>query len=210
MVKIFTKLVKTIFLRIFAGTIMAFLVLSCTIDDTDPDQLQNINSVFVGTKILDFRSAKLSITGPANITGVNSHVRAKLELSSAPIFQEPFADNSSIMVITLMSVNTGTELPKFPLANGFYDVFPPSGFQNPEIITTLNGVSFCFGPSLGIGYKPNLMTFDTTHESLSGTIQVTFDVKNSLVKITHDYLTAEGVKVSGSNTLPLNLGSFNP
>lgn len=184
--------------------------MSCTIDDTDPDQLQNINAVFVGTKILDFKSAKLSITGPANITGVNSHVRAKLELFSAPTFQEPFAENSTVMVITLMSVNNGVELPKFPLENGIYDVFPSSGFPNPEIVNTLNGVSFSYGPSIGIGYKPNLMTFDTTHESSAGTIQFNFDVKNSLVKITYDYLTTEGVKVSGSNTLPLNLGSFNP
>lgn len=209
MVGRFNRKMKKVLLNIVVATFLLSSMVSCTIEDTGTDPLQNLNAVFVGTQILDFKSARLSITGPANITGVNSHVRAKLELSSAPVFQEPFGDNTNIMSITLMSVNTGFDLPKFPLANGIYDVFPPTGFSDPNIIGTLEGTSFSYGPSIGIGYKPNLTSFGTVHESSSGTIQLLFDVRTSLVKITYDYLTAEGTRVSGSNTLPLNLSSFN-
>lgn len=210
MVGRFNRKMKKVLLNIVVATFLLSSMVSCTIEDTGTDPLQNLNAVFVGTQILDFKSARLSITGPANITGVNSHVRAKLELSSAPVFQEPFADNTNIMSITLMSVNNGFDLPKFPLANGVYDVFPPTGFSDPNVIGTLEGTSFSYGPSIGIGYNPNLTSFGTVHESSSGTIQLLFDVRTSFVKITYDYVTAEGTKVSGSNTLPLNLSSFNP
>lgn len=201
---------KSELLRIFIVPLLILAAISCTIDDPDPDPLQNINSVLLGESRFDFKSARLSITGPANITGVNSHVRAKLELSSEATFQEPFQAKSNLMAITLLSVNQGISLPSFPLENGNYDVFPPSGFVNPEVIDTLDGVSFCYGPVIRVGYRPETMGFESIYESWSGTIQVNFDVKNSLVKLTYDYFTREGVKVSGSNTLPLNLSSFNP
>lgn len=203
-------IMKKVTLNFITGICLLVLTFSCTIEDNGTDPLQNLNAVIVGTEVLEFRSAKLSITGPANITGVNSHVRAKLELSSAQAFQEPFAENTDVMSITLMSVNNGFDLPKFPLASGIYDVFPPTGFSDPGIIGTLEGTSFCYGPAIGLGYKPSQTSFGTVHESFSGTIQVIFDVKNSLLKINYDYLTKEGVRVSGSNTLPLNLSSFNP
>lgn len=183
---------------------------ACTITDPEADPLQDINSVFLGTQILDFKSAKLTITGPANITSVNSHVRARLDLSSEDVFQEPFPENSRGMSIQLYSVNNGFDLPKFPLENGTYDVFPSEGITNPDIINTLVGTSFTYGPSIGIGYNPGFGTYANNHYSSSGAIQIVFDVKNSRVKLTYDYLTSGGTRVSGSNNLPLNLGSFTP
>ena len=113
------------------------------------------------------------------------------------------------MSIGIYSVSNGKSLPDFPLQSGEYIVYPSTGLSDPKIIPTLEGNNFAFGPVIGQNYFPDELTFEKMHDAKSGKISIQFDMQKNMVKITHDWVTKDGVKATGMNNLPLNLSSFN-
>jgi hypothetical protein len=188
---------------------MIFVFFACTITDTGEDPFMEFSNFAIGNDKIEFKAAKLMITGPVNISSPGSHIWAQLDLSTDAGFSNPKIPNSTIMSIGIRSVPNGKNLPDFPLQNGEYIVYPPSAID-PNIISSLEGKNFSLGPYIGINYFQDEMIFQTVHEALEGKITIQFDLTKNMVKITHDWVTKDGVKATGTNNLPLNLSSFNP
>ena len=193
---------------IFSAIFLSFS--ACTITDTGEDPFMEFSNFEVGDNRIEFKAAKLTITGPVNISGPSSHVWAQLDLSTDENFSQPYIPNSTIMSIVIRSVSTGKTIPDFPLQSGDYIVYPKTETIDPAIIPSIDGKSFTSGPYIGINYFQDEMVFQTVHEALKGKITVQFDLTKKVVKITHDWVTKDGVKATGVNNLPLNLSSFNP
>jgi hypothetical protein len=193
---------------IFLAILIGFS--ACTITDTGEDPFAAFSNFDLGENRIEFKSAKLTITGPVNFSGAGSHVWAKLDLSTDVNFSNPYIPNSTIMSIGIYSVSNGKTLPDFPLQSGEYAVFPSSGISDPKIIPTLEGKNFSFGPLISQNYFPDELAFQSISDAEDGKISIQFDIAKNTVKITHDWVTKDGVKATGTNNLPLNLSSFNP
>lgn len=189
---------------------LASSIFACTITDTGEDPFAEFSNFDLGRNRIGFKSAKLTITGPVNFSSAGSHVWAKLDLSTDVNFSNPYIPNSTVMTIGIYSVSNGKTIPEFPLQSGEYTVFPSSGISDPQIIPTLEGKNFAFGPLIGQNYFPDQLAFESLHDAKEGNISIHFDLTRNRVKITHDWLTKEGEKATGTNNLPLNLSSFNP
>jgi len=183
---------------------------SCTITDTGEDPFMEFSNFAIGGNRIEFNAARITITGPVNISGPSSHVWAQLELSTDNNFSQPYIPNSTMMTIGIRSVYTGKIIPDFPLQSGDYIVYPKTETINPAIIRSIDGKNFTSGPFIGINYFQDELVFRTVHEALEGKISIQFDLTKNRVRITHDWVTKEGEKVTGTNNLPLNLSSFNP
>lgn len=192
------------------SALLIFGISACTITDTGEDPFGEFSNFTLGGERIEFKSAKLTITGPVNISSPSSHVWAKLDLSTDEKFARPFIANSAVMSIGIQSVSNGKTLPDFPLQSGEYTVYPPTGITDATIIPSLEGKNFSNGPSIGLNYFQDELTFESVHDALEGKITIQFDFEKNMVKITHDWVTKEGVKATGTNNLPLNLSSFNP
>ena len=204
------KPVKFLSRNIIVSFFLIFGVSACTITDTGEDPFSEFSNFSLGDERLEFKSAKLTITGPVNFSSSGSHVWAKLDLSTDANFSQPYISNSTVMSIGIYSVSNGKTLPEFPLQSGEYIVYPSTGLSDPKIIPTLEGQNFAFGPVIGQNYFPDELTFEKVNDAKGGKISIQFDMQKNMVKITHDWVTKEGVKATGMNNLPLNLSSFNP
>jgi hypothetical protein len=183
---------------------------SCDLSSFEESQVNQLNTVFFGNQPLEFVSAKLSITGPIDVSGPNSHFRARLDLSSDIEFREPFIGNSSVLTVEINSLNKGVSLPTFPLEGGEYAVLPPAEITDQEILVNLSGKNFTLGPSVGINYLPNQSGFNLRHEAESGFIIIRFDLPTNRVVVTHNWKTKDGLEIRGTNNLPINLSQFVP
>lgn len=204
------KSVKFLSRNIIVSFFLIFGIWSCSITDTGEDPFAEFSNFSLGSDRIEFKSAKLSITGPVNYSSADSHVWARLDLSTDAGFSQPYIPNSSVMSISFYSVSNGKSLPDFPLQSGEYIVYPSAGLTDPKIIPTLEGKNFAFGPIIGQNYFQDKLTFDKMYDVKEGKISIQFDIAKNMVKITHDWVTKNGEKATGSNNLPLNLSSFNP
>ncbi|MCL6259862.1 hypothetical protein M3O96_12230 [Aquiflexum sp. TKW24L] len=192
---------------------LAFLIFgisACTITDDGEDPLMEFSNFSFGDKKIEFKSAKLTITGPVNFSSASSHVWAKLDLSTDEKFSQPSIANSSVMSLVIYSVTNGKTLPEFPLQSGEYIVYPSSGVTEPAVIANLEEKNFSLGPSIGFNYFPDELIFESIHDPANGKIIIQFDFEKNRVNITHNWISKDGVKATGTNNLPLNLSSFKP
>jgi hypothetical protein len=183
---------------------------SCDLSSFEESQINQLNTVFFGNQPVEFVSAKLSITGPIDVSGANSHFRGRLDLSSDIEFREPFIGNSTVLTVEINSLNKGVSLPTFPLVGGEYTVLPPVEITDQEILVNLSDKNFTLGPSVGINYLPNQSAFKTKHEAESGFIIIRFDLPTNRVVVTHNWKTKDGLEIRGTNNLPINLSQFVP
>jgi len=202
--------VKFLMPNIRALICLIFCISSCTITDTGEDPFGEFSNFSLGDDKIEFKSAKLTITGPVNFSSPGSHVWAKIDLSTDADFAQPYISNSTLMSVSIYSVSNGKTLPDFPLQSGEYIVFPSAGISDPTIIPTLEGKNFAFGPIISKNYFQDDLTFESIHEAEKGKISIQFDFEKNMLKVTHDWVTKDGVKATGTNNLPLNLSSFNP
>lgn len=211
-----------LFLRIFLNpfwikgkkVFLFFLVLlsfaGCDLTPIEEIQINQLNMVFFGNQPVDFVSAKLTVTGPMDISGPNSHYKARLELSTDIEFREPFIANSSVLSVEINSLNKGVSLPTFPLEEGEFIVFPYEEISDQDILSNLSDKNFTLGPRAGINFVPSQSEFNITHEAESGFITIRFDLPTNRVVITHNWRTKSGLEIRGTNNLPINLSQFVP
>jgi hypothetical protein len=197
-------------IRILISVFLFSHISGCTITDIGEDPFTEFSNFTLGDEKIEFKSAKLTITGPINFSSSGSHVLAKLDLSTDENFAQPYIPNSSVMTINIYSAANGKSLPDFPLKDGEYRVFPAEGIPDAEVIPTLEGENFSTGPLIGSNYFQEEFAFQSLHDAKEGKISIIFDFEKNMVKITHNWVTKDGVKANGSNNLPLNLSSFNP
>jgi hypothetical protein len=197
-------------LNFLAIVFLIFGISACTITDEGEDPFMEFSNFSFGDKKIEFKSARLTITGPINFSSTGSHVWAKLDLSTDEKFSQISIANSSLMSIVIHSVPNGKTLPEFPLQSGEYIVYPSLGVSEPSVIAGLEGKNFSFGPSIGFNYFPDELNFKSLHDAAEGKIIILFDFEKNRVNITHNWISKDGVKATGTNNLPLNLSSFNP
>jgi hypothetical protein len=196
--------------RIWMMLLIPVWLNSCDLSEIDPIESNNVNIIFVGNQAIQFVSAKLTIIGPVEVSGPDSHFWAKLELSTDIEFNEPFIANSSVVSIGIHSVYDGTPLPKFPILNGEYKVFPPTGIKDQEILKTLVGKNFSLGPSIGLNYISGQSTFNNFRDAESGIIDLSFDFSKNRVRVAHNWVTKEGTRVIGTSVVPVDISNFVP
>jgi hypothetical protein len=183
---------------------------SCSLSEVEDFQQTSGNFIFIGNQPIQFVSAKLTIIGPVEVSGPDSHFWAKLELSTDIEFNEPFIANSSVVSIGIHSVYDGTPLPKFPILNGEYKVFPPTGIKDQEILRNLDGKNFSIGPSIGLNFMPSQSTFNNFRDAESGIIDLSFDFSKNRVRVAHNWVTKEGTSVIGTSVVPIDISNFIP
>ncbi len=191
---------------------MGFTLLfsSCSLSTIEELQTSKDNFLLIGDQPISFFSAKITLLRPVDVAEANGHYWANLELSTDVEFRTPFIPNSSIITIGVHAVYDGESLPKFPLKNGDYKVFSASGITDQEIFPTLVGKNFTIGPIISLSYIPNDLTFATFHNAESGTVNLTFDLAKNRVIVKHNWTTTDGIKISGTNNLPIDLSAFVP
>lgn len=195
-------------LMLFMGFTLLFS--SCSLTTIDDLQISQNNSLLIGDQPIRFFFAKMTMLRPVDVAETNGHFWANLQLSTDVEFRVPFIPNSSLISIGVHSVYDGESLPKFPLKNGDYMVFSVSGITDPEIFPTLGGKNFTIGPGISLIYIPNDSTFAAFHDAESGTVNLTFDLAKNRVIVKHNWTTTDGIKISGTNNLPIDLSSFVP
>ncbi|MFD2201308.1 hypothetical protein [Shivajiella indica] len=190
--------------------IFFFIFSSCDLTPYEEFQINQVNTIFFGNQPVEFVSAKLSITGPQDVSGPNSHYRATLFLSTDIEFREPYIGNSSVLRVDIHSIDKGVSLPTFPLQEGEYIVFPPAEITDQNILVNLSEKNFTLGPIAGINYLPNQSNFNVNHEAQSGFMTIRFDLPTNRVVVTHNWKTKTGLEIKGTNNLPINLSQFVP
>jgi hypothetical protein len=185
-------------------------ITSCDLSSFEESQINQLNTVFFGNQPVEFVSAKISISGPVDVSGPNSHFRARLDLSSDIEFREPYIGNSSVLTVEINSLNKGVSLPSFPLIGGEYTVLPPAEISDQDILVNLSGKNFTLGPRVGVNYLPNQSDFNIHHEAESGFIIIRFDLPTNRLVITYNWKTKDGLEIRGTNNLPINLSQFVP
>jgi hypothetical protein len=196
--------------RIWMVLLIPLWLNSCDLSELDQIESSNVNIIFVGNQPIQIVSAKLTIIGPVDVNGPDSHFWANLELSTDIEFNEPFIANSNVVSIGIHSVYDGTPLPKFPILNGEYKVFPPTGIIDQEIQETLVGKNFSIGPSIGLNYIPGQSTFNNFRDAESGIIDLSFDFSKNRVRVAHNWETKEGIRVIGTSVVPIDISNFVP
>lgn len=187
-----------------------FILSSCNLSENDNLQNTSDNSILIGDQPLQFVSAKITLYRPYDVTGYQSHYWAYLEFSTDPEFKTPWIANSSMIFFELKSVYTGGILPKFPLKNGDYKVTSASDMIDEEYYLGMAGKNFMYGPKIYLKHNPNDLSFGGFHDVESGTVNLTFDLSKNRVIAKHNWTTTEGLKVTGTNNLPLDLSEFTP
>lgn len=194
-----------------AMLLMPFLIFfSCDLSEIENTDLGQENFIFIGDQPFQFVSAKLTLIEPVDIDKPNSHYWANLQLSTDIEFREPYIPNSSVISIGIHAVYDGAPLPKFPLKDGEYKVFPPTGITDQEILSSLEGKNFSLGPSIGLNYLSSQLTFNNFRDAESGIIDVSFDFSKNRVRVAHNWITKEGTKVIGTSIVPIDISEFVP
>ena len=196
--------------RLWVWLFIPLWLSSCDLSEVDQINSNNVNLIFIGDQPIQFVSAKLTPIGPVDVNGSESHFWAKLELSTDIEFKEPFISNSSVISIGIHSVYNGTPLPKFPILNGEYKVFPPTGITDQESLKTLNGKNFCLGPSIGLNFLTGQSTFNNFRDAENGIIDLSFDFSTNKVRVAHNWETKEGTKIIGTSIVPIDISNFTP
>lgn len=205
--------IRSFLIRIPAKTQIFFLLAlffahGCSFQGEDRPPLQFINNVLLDGERIDFKAAKLSVTGPINISGNDSHVQALLEISTDEDFEIPPKPGTSLYRLSIYGKNEGFNLPIFPLQNGTFEVLE-SGIIDRENVVSLEGKNFVSPAQLLLSANNDgEWSFDITGDA--GTIQINFDIRNELVQVTNNWTSEEGKEISGAVTLPLNLSNFRP
>lgn len=201
-----------IFLRgIFKSMLLLpFLFSSCDLSEIEDTGFDQANFIYIGDQPFQFVSAKLTLIGPVDVDKPNSHYWANLQLSTDIEFREPYIPNSSVISIGIHAVYDGTPLPKFPLKDGEYKVFPPSGITDQEILSSLEGENFSLGPSIGLNYLSSQLDFNNFRDAESGIIDVSFDFSKNRVRVAHNWITKEGTKIVGTSLVPIDISGFIP
>lgn len=190
--------------------LLPFLISSCDLSEIEDTGFDQVNFIYIGDQPFQFVSAKLTLIGPVAVDNPNSHYWANLQLSTDIEFREPYIPNSSVISIGLHAVYDGTPLPKFPLKNGEYQVFPPSGITDQEILSSLKGKNFSIGPSIGLNYLSSQLDFNNFRDAESGIIDVSFDFSKNRVRVAHNWITKEGTKIVGTSLVPIDISGFIP
>lgn len=183
--------------------ISLLLTVGCTGSLVEDEPLKNVNSFSIDGIPLVFNSARLTLTGPVTVNGQLSHYLSLLELSSMDEYTGTLDPGASLMTLELNSENTGRTPPRFPIDNATYDVFESSS-ESAEF-----PVNFIIEPRIQIGYHSNTDSFQTTYSGTQGTLQIVFDLSANRVQLVHNWKTTDGKSVSGSQSIPVNLGSFH-
>ncbi|TVP51422.1 MAG: hypothetical protein EA341_05230 [Mongoliibacter sp.] len=188
--------------------LILILFQSCTFQNEERTPLQLINNVLIDGQRLEFKAARLNLTGPVTISNENSHIQAVLELSTDENFEIPVTPGTSIYRLPIFAVNEGYNLPTFPLQNGVFEVIPESLLE--EDLSFMEGVNFVAPVQLFLsanssGEWLSEITGDT------GTVQIQFEISNGLVRLTNNWNSEEeGRQITGAVSLPLNLSNFRP
>ena len=187
----------------FAG----FVLLCCDAPNFDDERIQVVNNVFLDQQEVNFSAARIQITGPVSITGPNSHVSVSLVLSTDENFSNSQPLNTNVLNIQLLFKNKEVSFPNFSLPNGNYQVFKPSLLDQEHQNEELEKQDLLAFPTLLIQYLGN-DNYMEVFFGKEGLINLQFDVQNDLVRISHNWETKEGPKISGLSTLPINLTAF--
>lgn len=196
--------------KVFLFLVSILSISGCDLTPIEEVQINQLNTVFFGNQPVDFVSAKLTVTGPVDISGPNSHYKARLELSTDIAFRVPFIGNSSVLWMEIISLNKGVSLPTFPLEEGEFIVLPNEEISDQDILSNLADKNFTLGPSAGINFIPSQSDFNFTHEAESGFITIRFDLPTNRVVLVHNWKTKNGLEIRGTNNLPINLSQFVP
>jgi hypothetical protein len=197
--------------NIFKAMLPAFFLFSsCDLSETEDIGFDQVNFIYIGDQPFQFVSAKLTLIGPVEVDKPNSHYWANLQLSTDIEFREPYIPNSSVISIGIHTVYDGTPLPKFPLKDGEYKVFPPAGISDQEILSSLEGKNFSLGPSIGLNYLSSQLTFNNFRDAESGIVDLSFDFSKNRVRVAHNWVTKEGTKIVGTSLVPIDISGFIP
>jgi len=187
--------------------LFGLILVSCNFSNIESEGLQPVNNLFLDQVEVNFSSARLQITGPASVTGPSSHISMLLELSTDENFSSPKPLNTNILNIPLLVVNEGINFPDLSLTQGNYQVSDPRILEEEGLNPALESQDLLAFPTLFIQYLGN-DKFQQVFIGNEGRINLQFDVSNDLVRITHNWETGEGRRITGLNTLPLNLSAF--
>lgn len=185
-----------------------FLLQSCTFQPVDEPPLQLVNNVLIDGQRLEFKAARLNLTGPVTISSEDSHIQAVLELSTDEEFEIPAKPGSSLYRIPIYGKNEGFNLPSFPLQNGTFEVFN-EGLLDEMDLSFLNEKNFT-SPIQLLMSANNDGEWSSEITGDEGTVQIQFDINNELVSITNNWSSEEGRQISGAVSLLLNLSNFRP
>ncbi len=181
---------------------------SCSFQNEERPPLQLINNVLIDGQRLEFKTARLNLTGPVTLSNENSHIQAVLELSTDENFEIPAKAGTSIYRLPIYAINEGYNLPTFPLQNGIFEVVPEHMLE--EDLGFLDGINFVAPIQLFLSANNNgewqsIITGD------SGTVHIQFEISNELVRLTNNWRSEEaGRQITGAVSLPLNLSNFKP
>jgi len=180
---------------------------SCNFSNVDDRGIQRVNNLFLDQEEVNFFGARLQITGPVSITGPNSHISMLLELSSDENFSNSQPLNTNVLTIQLLLVNEGINFADFSLPRGSFQVFDPSLLNQEYQNDALANQDLLAFPTLSLQYLGN-DDFKEVYFGTRGLMNLQFDIQNDLISISHNWETKEGRKMSGLNTLPINLTAF--
>lgn len=192
-------------------TILSFIiviVVSCDFSSIEDGlDIRVVNNLFLDQQEVNLTAARLQITGPVNITGPNSHFSALVEISSDESFSNELPLNGNRLILEILVANDNIQVSGFPIPNGNYQILDFQLLESKEIADAVEGKDIMVFP---LFYFQHLgeEEFQAVFEGQSGLINMQFDIQNDLIRLSHNWETKEGQKITGFNTLPLNLSSF--